>query len=59
LICLRVRAYEIETEGGEAMIGSGGGGFVIDTATLFLFFVGLSVLAGIWFWLRKKGQKKH
>ena len=39
------------------MNGSGGVGFVIDTATLFLFFVGLSVLAGIWFWLRKKGQK--
>lgn len=40
------------------MIGSGGGGFVIDTATLFLLVVGLSVLAGIWFWLRKKAQKR-
>jgi LPXTG-motif cell wall-anchored protein len=38
--------------------GSGGVGFVIDTATLFLFLVGLSVLAGIWLWLRKKGQKR-
>ena len=40
------------------MSGSGGAGFVIDTVTLFLFLVGLSVLAGIWLWLRKKGQKK-
>jgi LPXTG-motif cell wall-anchored protein len=40
------------------MSGSGGVGFVIDTATLFLFLVGLSVLAGIWLWLRKKGQKR-
>jgi hypothetical protein len=46
-------------EGGEeAMNGSGGVGFVIDTATLFLFLVGISVLAGIWFWLRKKGTTK-
>jgi LPXTG-motif cell wall-anchored protein len=41
------------------MNGSGGVGFVIDTATLFLFLVGVSVLAGIWLWLRKKGQKKR
>jgi hypothetical protein len=39
------------------MNGSGGVGFVIDTATLFLFLLGLSVLAGIWFWLRKTGPK--
>lgn len=40
------------------MIGAGGAGFVIDTATVLLFLVGLSVLAGIWIWLRKKGQRK-
>jgi LPXTG-motif cell wall-anchored protein len=42
-------------EGGEAMNGSGGVGFVIDSDTLFLLFAGISVLAGIWLWLRKKG----
>ena len=40
------------------MNGSGGVGFVIDTATLFLFLIGISVLASIWLWLRKKGQRK-
>ena len=34
------------------MIGSRGGGFVIDAATLFLVLVGLLVVAGIWIWLR-------
>jgi hypothetical protein len=40
------------------MNGSGGGGFVIDTATLFLVLAGISVLAGIWLWLRKQGARK-
>ena len=34
------------------MVGSRGGGFVIDTATLFLVIAGLLVVAGIWMWLR-------
>ena len=34
------------------MIGSRGGGFVIDTATIVLVIVGLLVVAGIWMWLR-------
>ena len=34
------------------MIGSGGGGFVIDTSTIFLVIVGVLVVAGIWIWLR-------
>lgn len=33
------------------MSGSGGGGFVIDTATLFLVVLGFAVLGGIWIWL--------
>jgi hypothetical protein len=37
---------------------SGGGGFVIDTATLSLLLVGIGVLAGIWLWLHKKGARK-
>lgn len=41
------------------MNGSGGVGFVIDTATLVLFLVGLSALAGIWLWLRKKAPNKR
>ena len=41
------------------MSGSGGAGFVIDTATLFLFLVGFAVLGGIWWWLRKKAAKKR
>jgi LPXTG-motif cell wall-anchored protein len=33
------------------MIGSGGGGFVIDTTTLFLVMLGLAALGGTWVWL--------
>ena len=37
------------------MIGSGGGGFVIDTATLFLLLLGvLLVGVGIWRLLRRR-----
>ena len=32
------------------MTGSGGGGFAIDIATLFLFMLGLAALGGIWLW---------
>jgi LPXTG-motif cell wall-anchored protein len=39
------------------MTGSGGGGFVIDTATLFLFMLGLAALGGIWIWLLSRKRR--
>jgi hypothetical protein len=33
------------------MQGSGGGGFVVDTATIFLVALALVALGGIWIWL--------
>jgi hypothetical protein len=37
------------------MIGSGGGGFVIDTATLFVLLLGVLLLGvGIWRLLRRR-----
>jgi hypothetical protein len=48
---LQMNSYP-ESERRRAMIGSRGGGFVIDTATIFLVIVGFLVVAGIWMWLR-------
>ncbi len=39
------------------MNGSGGVGFVLDTATLFLIIVGFAVLAGVWVWLSEEAVK--
>jgi len=33
---------------------SGGGGFVIDTATLILVVIGFAVLVGTWIWLLRR-----
>lgn len=41
------------------MTGSGGIGFVGDTATLFLLLLGMGALGGIWLWLRKRTAKKR
>jgi LPXTG-motif cell wall-anchored protein len=39
------------------MSGSGGGGFVIDTATLFLVMLGFGALVGIWIWLLSRRRR--
>ena len=39
------------------MTGSGGGGFVIDTATLFLFMLGFALLGGIWIGLLARKRR--
>ena len=39
------------------MFGSGGGGFVIDTATLFLVMLVFVVLGGIWIWLLSRRRR--
>ena len=44
--------------GDGSMNGSGGGGFVIDTAALFLGVLVLGVLGGIWIWLLSRRRRQ-
>jgi LPXTG-motif cell wall-anchored protein len=39
------------------MGGSGGGGFVIDTATLVLGVLAFALLGGIWVWLLSRRRR--
>lgn len=39
------------------MSGSGGGGFVIDTATLFLVLLAFAALVGTWIWLLSRRKQ--
>jgi LPXTG-motif cell wall-anchored protein len=39
------------------MGGSGGGGFVIDTATLGLVVLAFALLGGIWIWLLSRRRR--
>ena len=38
-------------------VGSVGGGFVIDTATIFLVAVAFVALGGIWIWLLSRRRR--